>query len=215
ETSALEEIWPAGQPPNWQMLSENYRLQFERMQRYVRWDGDRLAYVRRSQRYQAELLKHATELFRRRKYRPTGGAFAFMLNDPAPAVSWSVVDWKHRPKAAYEVLAAAMRPVIVCSEYPDESYAAGTKLSFPLFIVNDLARDLGPLEWDWDLYLDGASVARGSGETEVPADSVTRVGETRARLPGVGRATLVLRLSGEGVDESNTYEFDVTDGRGR
>ena len=84
-----------------------------------------------------------------------------------------------------------------------------------MFIVNDLARDLGPLEWDWDLYLDGASVARGSGETEVPADSVTRVGETRARLPGVGRATLVLRLSGEGVDESNTYEFDVTDGRVR
>jgi beta-mannosidase len=213
DPATLEEIWPEGQTPNWQMLSENYRLQFERMQRYVRWDGDRLAYVRGSQTYQAELLKHATELFRRRKYRPTGGAFAFMLNDPAPAVSWSVVDWKHRPKAAYRVLAAAMSPVLVCAQYPGECYAAGTAFSLPLFVVNDFARDLGRLDWTWELYLDGAGVARGSGETEIPADSVTRVGEARARLPEAGRATLVVRLSGEGVDETNTYDFIVTDRR--
>jgi beta-mannosidase len=136
-----------------------------------------------------------------------------MLNDPAPAVSWSVVDWKHRPKAAYRVLAAAMSPVLVCAQYPGECYAAGTAFSLPLFVVNDFARDLGRLDWTWELYLDGAGVARGSGETEIPADSVTRVGEARARLPEAGRATLVLRLSGEGVDETNTYDFIVTDRR--
>jgi beta-mannosidase len=211
DPATLEEIWPEGQSPNWQMLSENYRLQFERMQRYVRWDGDRLAYVRGSQKYQAELLKHATELFRRRKYRPTGGTFAFMLNDPAPAISWSVVDWKHRPKTAYGVLAAAMSPILVCAQYPDESYAAGTAFSLPLFVVNDFARDLGRLDWTWELYLDGGSVARGSGVTEIPADSVTRIGEAKARFSEKGRATLVLRLSGEGVDETNTYDFIVTD----
>jgi beta-mannosidase len=215
DPATLDEIWPEGQPPNWRMLSENHRLQFERMQRYVRWEGDRLSYVRGSQTYQADLLKHATEYFRRRKYRPTGGAFAFMLNDPAPAVSWSVVDWKHRPKAAYAVLAAAMRPVLVCAEYPDESYAAGTTLSLPLFVVNDLARDLGRLDWTWELYLDGARIARGSGEMEIPADSVTRIGEARATLSGAGRAALIIRLSGEGVDETNKYDFIVTDRAGR
>jgi beta-mannosidase len=215
DPATLEEIWPDGEPPNWRLLSTKYRLQSERMQRYVRWEGDRLEYVRGSQSYQAELLKHATELFRRRKYRPTGGAFAFMLNDPAPAISWSVVDWKHRPKAAYRVLAAAMRPVIVCSEYPNEGYPAGTALSLPLFVINDFARDLGPLNWVWELYLDGDFVARGEGETEIPADSVTRVGDARARLSEVGKATLILKLSGDGVEESNTYEFTVTDGAGR
>ncbi len=209
----LEEIWPEGQPPNWHVLSESYRMQFARMERYVRWEGDRLAYIRETQRYQAGLLKHATELFRRRKYGPTGGTFAFMLNDPAPAVSWSVVDWKHRPKAAYGVLAAAMSPVLVCAEYPGESYAKGTSLLLPLFVINDFARDLGSLEWTWDLYLDGARIARGAGEMEMPADSVRRIGQARAKLSDAGNATLVLGLSGEGVEETNSYEFTVTDRR--
>src|ERR687893_1822268 len=147
DPESLEEIWPERGEPDWDALSWNYRLQVERMRRYVPWKHDRLAYVRESQIYQAELLKHATELFRRLKYEPTGGAFAFMLNDPASAISWSVVDWRRRPKAAYEVLAAAMSPVLICSEYPGESYGVGETVSLPLFVINDFSRDLGRLEW--------------------------------------------------------------------
>jgi len=180
------------------------------MERYVPWEGDRLAYVRDTQAYQAEVLKHATELFRRRKYSPTGGTFAFMLNDPAPAISWSVVDWRGRPKAAYAVLAAAMRPVLVCAEYPNDNYATGKTLSLPLYVINDFVRDLGPLEWSWELYVEGGAVARGSGKTKIPGDSVIRVGEAKAKLSGLGKATLVLKLSGERVDETNTYDFSVT-----
>jgi beta-mannosidase len=180
------------------------------MERYVPWEGDRLAYVKDTQAYQAEVLKHATELFRRRKYSPTGGTFAFMLNDPAPAISWSVVDWRGRPKAAYAVLAAAMRPVLICSEWPEVSYATGTTVSLPLYVVNDFVRDLGPVEWTWELNVGWETMARGSGTTEIPGDSVTRLGKAKARLSGVGKATLVLKLSGERVDETNTYDFSVT-----
>jgi beta-mannosidase len=208
--ASLEELWPDGRAPDWQTLSENYRLQLGRMQRYIPWKGDRLAYVRESQAYQAEVLKHATELFRRRKYSPTGGTFAFMLNDPAPAISWSVVDWRRRPKAAYAVLAAAMKPVLICAEYPEEGYAAGTEVSLPLFVVNEFVRNLGPLQWGWEISVEGIPVARGSGETEISGDSVTRVGEARALLAEVGRATLYLRLAGDGMEETNAYEFDVT-----
>ncbi len=210
DPASLEEIWPDGLAPDWQTLSEDYRLQVARMERYVPWKGDRLAYVRATQAYQAEVLKHATELFRRRKYRPTGGTFAFMLNDPAPAISWSVIDWRRRPKAAYGVLSAAMSPILVCAEYPDEHYAAGTTVSLPLYAVNDLGRDLGPLRWTWEISVEGESVAAGSGETKIFADSVTRLGEARLRLARAGRATLYLRLSGDGVDEANAYEFAVT-----
>ena len=215
DPASLQEIWPEGQAPDWQTLSENYRLQFSRMQRYVPWEGDRLAYVRDSQAYQAEVLKHATELFRRRKYRPTGGTFAFMLNDPAPAISWSVVDWRRRPKAAYDAIARAMRPVLVCARYPDVAYDEGTTLSVPLFVVNDLARDLGPLEWAWELRIEGEKLARGSGTTLVPADSIVNLGEARTRIVGEGRASLALKLSGNGVDETNDYGFVVTGGSGR
>ena len=214
DPASLQEIWPEGQPPDWQTLSEVYRLQFGRMQRYVPWRGDRLSYVRESQAYQAEVLKHATELFRRREYRPTGGTFAFMLNDPAPAITWSVVDWRRRPKAAYGVLAAAMRPVLVCAKYPEADYRVGATFSLPLFVVNDLARDLGPLEWNWEVHVDGGKSAHGSGETVVPADSVMRIGEAKTRLSGAGRATLTLGLSCDGVSEKNAYEFVITGRRG-
>jgi len=210
DPASLGEIWPDGRAPDWQTLTDDYRLQFGRMERYVPWKGDRPAYVRATQAYQAEVLKHATELFRRRKYRPTGGTFAFMLNDPAPAISWSVLDWRRRPKEAYAVLAAAMRPVLVCAEYPDESYTVGTTVSLPLFVVNDFVRDLGPLRWDWEISVEGVDLASGSGETEIPGDSALRVGEARARLAEAGRVALYLTLSGEGVDETNTYGFEVT-----
>jgi beta-mannosidase len=211
---SLEEIWPERGEPAWDALSWNYRLQVERMRRYVPWKHDRLAYIRESQIYQASLLKHATELFRRRKYRPTGGAFAFMLNDPAPAISWSVVDWRRRPKAAYEVLAAAMSPVLICSEYPGESYGVDERISLALFVVNDLPQSLGWMSWTWELYLEGIRVAHGSGEAEIPTDSVVRLGKARAKLPAPGRAVLRLILLGKGeADKTNSYEFFVRGGR--
>jgi beta-mannosidase len=210
DPASLLEIWPEGQPPDWQTLSENYRLQFGRMERYVPWEGDRVAYIADTQAYQAEVLKHATELFRRREYRPTGGTFAFMLNDPAPAISWSVVDWRRRPKAAYGALADAMRPVLVCAKYPNADYAEGATLSLPLFVVNDLARDLGPLEWTWEVQIGGRTVAGGAGTTEIPADAVARVGEAQTRLAYAGKGTLTLGLSGDGVKETNSYDLVVT-----
>ena len=211
DPESLEEIWPSGTQPDWGVLSLNYRLQIQRMARYVPWRGDRLAFVRESQSYQGEVLKHATELFRRRKYGPTGGTFAFMLNDPAPAVSWSVVDWRRRKKMAYETLLAAMRPVLICAEYPRERYTVGETISLPLFVVNDLSRELEGVGWDWELLVGGSIVARGGGETKVPKDCVVRLGEAAATLPAPGPAVLRLSLYGE-EPASNEYEFLVTAG---
>jgi beta-mannosidase len=209
DPESLEEIWPSGTLPDWGVLSLNYRLQVQRMTRYVPWRGDRATFLRESQRYQAEVLKHATELFRRRKYRPTGGTFAFMLNDPAPAVSWSVVDWRRRPKMAYETLRVAMSPVLICAEYPKERYSVGERISLPLFVINDLSRDLDGVSWDWELLVGGSSAAHGGGETRVSRDSVVRVGEAVATLPASGPAVLRLRLFGEEGPVSNEYEFLV------
>jgi beta-mannosidase len=209
DPESLQEIWPPGQAPDWETLSLNYRLQAQRTLRYVPWEGDRTDFVRRTQRYQAEVLKHATELFRRRKYHPTGGTFAFMLNDPAPAISWSVVDWRRRPKMAYETLKVAMNPVLICAEYPQENYEAGTRISLPLFVVNDLTRGLGELCWSWELLLGESNLARGGGQTEILADSVLKVGKAVATLPASGSALLRLRLFGEGVTARNEYAFTV------
>src|SRR5215210_5114869 len=209
DPESLEEIWPSGTPPDWSALSLNYRLQIQRMNRYVPWRGDRAAYIRESQEYQAEVLKHATELFRRRKYRPTGGTFAFMLNDPAPAVTWSVLDWRRRPKKAYDTLRAAMSPVLICAEYPKQRYEVGEKVSLPLYIINDLSRELGQVGWEWEILFRESSVARGTGETRVPKDFVVRIGEAEATLPAPGPATLRLKLFGDQAT-SNEYRFSVS-----
>ena len=214
DPESLEEIWPSGTRPDWSVLSLNYRLQVQRMARYVPWRGDRSAFVRESQDYQAEVLKHATELFRRRKYRPTGGTFAFMLNDPAPAVSWSVVDWRRRKKTAYETLLLAMSPVLICVEYPKERYGVGQTISLPLFIINDLPRELGIVNWSWELLIGESVTARGGGETKIPKDSVVRVGEAVATLPASGPAILRLSLYG-GEPASNEYEFLVSQAAAR
>jgi beta-mannosidase len=210
DPESLEEIWPSGTPPDWSVLSLNYRLQVQRMDHYVPWRGDRLAYARESQEYQSEVLKHATELFRRRKYGPTGGTFAFMLNDPAPAVSWSVVDWRRRPKMAYQALLDVMSPVLICAEYPKERYEVGEQVSLPLYIINDFSQELGQVRWEWELLVGDSSVASGEGETRIPKDSVVRIGEAVASLPAPGPAVLRLGLSGKEGPVQNEYEFSVS-----
>jgi hypothetical protein len=180
------------------------------MLRYVPWEGDRADFVLRTQRYQADLLKHATELFRRRKYRPTGGTFAFMLNDAAPAISWSVVDWRRRRKAAYGALKTAMNPLLICAEYPKAAYEAGDELRLPLFVVNDHERGLEGPRWAWELSVGQESVARGEGKAEVPGDSVVQIGEARAGLPAPGDAKLSLWLFEGGDPVRNEYAFRVS-----
>ena len=84
------------------------------------------------------------------------------------------------------------------------------KVSLPLFVINDLSRDLGGVSWDWELLVGGSSAAHGGGETKVPKDSVVRIGEAVATLPASGPAVLRLRLFGEEGPVSNEYEFVVS-----
>jgi beta-mannosidase len=208
DPESLEEVWPEGAEPPWTDLVENYCFQPERMRHYVPWRGDRAVYVRETQAYQAEVLKHATELFRRRKYRPTGGAFTFMFNDSAPAITWSVVDWRRRAKLGYEALRSAMSPALLCAEYPKESYRPGELLDLAVFLVNDFPNGLGLLTWEWWVELNGARIADGAGQAVIPPDSVTPLGRVRTRLPGPGRAALRLIASDERV-APNGYEFRI------
>src|SRR5215213_7623209 len=139
----------------------------------------------------------------------TGGTFAFMLNDPAPAVTWSVVDWRRRPKKAYDTLRAAMSPVLICAKYPKECYEVGDTISLPLYIINYLSQELGRVRWEWELLVGESSIASGEGETRVPQDCVVRVGEAVATLPAPGPAILRLRLYSEEGPLQNEYEFSI------
>jgi len=61
---------------------------------------------------QGELLREAIEHWRRRKFR-TSGVLIWQLNDCWPAISWSLVDYWHNPKAGYYYVGRAFSPLLL------------------------------------------------------------------------------------------------------
>ncbi len=114
---------------------EYHNKQTEGMERLVRFlarhhniTGDFDKFIYRSQLVQAEALKRGVEHWRRRKFE-TGGALFWQLNDCWPVISWSVIDYDLRPKAAYYYARRFFAPVLL-------SYRrVGTTLE--LWLTND------------------------------------------------------------------------------
>ena len=84
-------------------------------------------FIANSQAYQANLLKYATETYRRAKYDPMQGIVQFMFADAWPAISWSVLDYHRRPKAGYAALQTAMQPVLPSIDAPLPARLDGTR----------------------------------------------------------------------------------------
>lgn len=71
------------------------------------------AMVAESQEYQARFYRRIIESLRRRKYQPTSGVLQFHFVDAWPAITWSILDYKRRPKAAFAAVRAAFAPVLL------------------------------------------------------------------------------------------------------
>lgn len=165
---------------------------------------------RATQVYQAELLRHHIELLRRLKYRPAGGFCMFALNDPAPVVSWSVLDHHRRPKLGWEALRHACEPVIVVADRPPSLVSPGDHLRLDVHVVNDLRTAVEPAVVD--------VVARWAGGSRrwrfgggVGADDCVRVGTLDMDVPEtLGALNLELSLAADGVSATNRYSSAVT-----
>ena len=73
-------------------------------------DVDLEAFVDASQRAQAIGLQVAIEHLRRKKYA-CSGSVVWQLNEPWPAISWSLVDYLWHPKPAYQAVRRAYDPL--------------------------------------------------------------------------------------------------------
>jgi beta-mannosidase len=91
-----------------------------------------------TQRYQADLLRRHIETLRRLKYAPTGGFSFSWLADPSPLISASVLDHDRRPKAAWQAVIDACRPVIVVIDTLPNPLAPGQSLELDVHVVSDL-----------------------------------------------------------------------------
>jgi beta-mannosidase len=163
-----------------------------------------------TQTYQAELIRHHVEVLRRLKYRPAGGFCVFALNDPAPVVSWSVLDHARVPKPAYEALRRACAPVIVVADRPPSIVTAAQSLRLDVHAISDLRVPIDPAVVD--------IVARWAGGERrwrfggsIGADECVKVGTIEFDVPDtLGVLTLDLSLTAGDVKATNHYAMVVT-----
>jgi beta-mannosidase len=117
-------------------------------------------YIAESQQYQAFFIRYTIDQWRRQKFNPVGGYIHFLFTDGWPAITWSVLDYYRLPKAGYQALAEASRPVRLCLDLDPRgglSPAHGFHLVWPeagqlclgLHLVNDDYRLSGPVTVRW------------------------------------------------------------------
>lgn len=136
-----------------------------------------------TQRYQAGLLRHHIETLRRLKYRPTGGFCFFALNDPVPAISFSVLDHDRMPKLGFQAVVEACRPVIVVSDRLPATIAPGHGLALDVHVVSDLRHALADATVTATLRWSGDGSHTWSFGGALPADSCVRVGTIQFVVP--------------------------------
>ncbi len=126
-------------------------------------------FVQASQRAQAEGLKIAIEHYRRRKADGAGGALVWQLNEPWPAVSWSLVDAYRTPKLAYDTVRQLFSPVLVSLDHPVRAYRPGDPFCPIVWLINDSPTEFRGCRLRVELVGNRGEVAlEFEGETDLP-----------------------------------------------
>ncbi|HEX5366870.1 MAG TPA: hypothetical protein VFW63_09460 [Acidimicrobiales bacterium] len=169
---------------DWDRLERVHALQRAVLERHVpasdagSFDDWRTA----TQRHQATVVRRVAEELRRLKYRPTGGFAQFLLADAAPGITWALLDHERRPKAGYEALRAACRPVIVVADRLPPTVVPGDALALDVHVVSDRRVIVEPAQVTATLaWHGGRHVWRWAGAVE--ADACVRVGTVQAVVP--------------------------------
>jgi beta-mannosidase len=173
-------------------------------------------FIRASQRAQAEGLKIAIEHYRRRKADGAGGALVWQLNEPWPAISWSLVDYFRVPKRGYALVRRLYTPVLISLDHPVRVYQPGDRFCPNVWLINDSADAFQRCWLQVDLVDHSGSVLLAwEGESDLPPLSAqvvarfcwtippSRPGKVRAR---VGHQDRVL--------SENEYDLTACDGQG-
>ena len=159
--------------------------------------------VAATQHAQATGLQVGIEASRLRR-NECGGVVIWQLNEPWPAVTWSVIDRAGQPKSAYEMLRRSFQPLLIAARFPWRRYAPGDVFQAEIWLVNDSAQAYRGCRAR--ASLDITTAWRASDLGVAPA-SATRVGAFEFTLEQPAQA-LTLRLScGSETLASNRYRL--------
>jgi beta-mannosidase len=160
-----------------------------------------------SQAYQYDLVRFATEAYRRHQWNSATGLYHFMFKECWPSVTWAVVDVNDDPKPAFYGLRDAYKPAIVSLETSRRNLDPGEEIDVPVWVVSDLrAAQRG---WKVRYGIEGkrASVLR----VTVAPDSSRVVANLRVSAPRDADTSIRVfaeLLNSRGVIQSRTeWEF--------
>jgi beta-mannosidase len=138
-----------------------------------------------TQEYQGFLLKYATEAYRRKKYDPIMGVRFWDFLELGPGFRFGIVDYDHIPKVSYWWMKRAQARLAVNFAYKDalEAQVAGSKLSLPVWAINDLDHAVDA-KVDCGVYdLQGNKIYSQVFTKEIPIDGKTVAGTLDLTLP--------------------------------
>jgi beta-mannosidase len=158
-----------------------------------------------SQAYQAFYIRYVIGQWRKQKFAPTGGYIHHFFADCFPGLTWSVLDYDRRPKAGFQALAQASRPIRLVLDL-EEGYHVervyrlvfpkDSRLKLRMLLVNDDYRQQGEVEVRWWLEPKGR----------------TRLVTFLDRILG-RHQTLLVRLPGADQAAKVVGELDIPLGR--
>ncbi|RJP17188.1 MAG: hypothetical protein C4520_17315 [Candidatus Abyssobacteria bacterium SURF_5] len=203
-------LWPPGE--EW----EYHRADLRKLERYV---GPAASFekpeffVETSQRVQAFALQTAIEHYRRRKYECSGVIF-WQLNDPWPAISWSVVDYYRNPKLAYHALKDIYNPILVSLKFDLRRHEPGEIVPIEVWVINDLLQSLEDCRLDVSLNENGKPIMKlGFDIGTVPPDTSQMSLHFSLKMPARRSACMLAAVlrSGEKVVSKNAYDLNMWD----
>ncbi len=209
------ELWPPG--PGWEV----HKAELGKLWRYAdltlsparslggsggEGEASLEKFIMASQRAQALGLQIAVEHMRRHKGE-TGGVCLWQFNEPWPAISWAVVDYRRRPKLAYQRLKDLYNPVLVGLTLSPACYHAGDTLQTDVWAVNDSLETLDGCR----LVIELSDVQVYEIQVTLPPDSAQVIGALRHQFLSEPHDLKLTLRQGERVIARNTYDLTTCD----
>ena len=165
-----------------------------------------------SQLYQAFLIKYATECYRRKKYNPINGTRIWAYREVTPGIRFNFLEYDRLPKMAYYFLQEAQAPFAMNFAYREalESHPSGKTMNIPVWVVNDLPREV-PADVSCKIFdLQGRELWSKDFAETVEADGGKEVGSVVWTTPDqsgiyVLRGKAIGRGAGSLVAESSCF----------
>jgi beta-mannosidase len=194
-------------------LVQRHGFQADILQNWVDWRAAKslAELIELTQTYQSYINRFYIDRLRFHKYRPTGGIVPFILVDPHPAISWSVIDYWRVPKRSYDALRQAFSPQYAFTIHRADPFRVAEPIELPIYVVNDAHESHPGLRLEAELFSpDGSQLARITHHLSLGADCPSQeIDRVRLTPSQPGHYQLHIRLYGIAEPFANIYNLIV------